>query len=533
MRPDFILFNARIHTVDPSRPWAEALAVAGDRLVDVGSTADILPLAASSTRVLDAGGRLVLPGFNDAHVHLIRGAAEIVGVDLRPARDAAEVAERLAAHAATLPPGTWIRGGYWDHEAWPGRRLPTRDDIDAATPSHPVFVERLDGHMALANTAAFRAAGLADAFDVPAGGSVVRSDEGRPTGIFKDAAMDLVRRAIPPDGVDETMVKARAALAHAASLGLTSLQDMTAGAAELRAYRELQAAGQLTSRIYAMQMCDIAPLVAAGIGTGFGDDWLRIGGCKLFSDGSMGSATAAFFEPYADDEATAGLLMHEPDRLEQLMFEADANGFQLVVHAIGDRANALVLDILERLVAERGPADRRARIEHAQAVRRTDLPRFARLGVIASLQPSHAIDDMRWAARRIGEARCATAYNVRSFADARARIAFGTDWFVEPLNPMLGLYAAVTRQSVHGEPAGGWYPEERIGMADAIRHYTMGSAYAEFADDRKGSLAIGKLADLVVLSRDLFTIPAAEILDTRPHLTMVGGRVTFEDLWKN
>jgi predicted amidohydrolase YtcJ len=522
MRPDFILCNARIHTVDPSRPWAEALAVAGDRLVNVGSTADILPLAASSTRVLDAGGRLVLPGFNDAHVHLIRGAAEIVGVDLRSARDVREVTARLAAHAATLAPGTWIRGGYWDHEAWPEARLPARDDIDAATPSHPVFVERLDGHM-----------GLAAGFDVPAGGSVVRSDDGRPTGIFKDAAMDLVRQAIPPDGIDETLVKARAALAHAASLGLTSLQDMTAGATEMRAYRALQAAGQLTARIYATQMCDVAPLVAAGIGTGFGDDWLRIGGCKLFSDGSMGSATAAFFEPYADDGSTAGLLMHEPDRLEELMFEADANGFQLVVHAIGDRANALVLDILERLVAERGPADRRARIEHAQAVRRTDLPRFARLGVIASLQPSHAIDDMRWAARRIGEARCAISYNVRSFGDAGAPIAFGTDWFVEPLDPMLGIYAAVTRQSVHGEPAGGWYPEERIGMADAIRHYTMGSAYAEFADDRKGSLEIGKLADLVVLSRDLFTISPAEILDTRPHLTMVGGRVAFEDLWKN
>jgi predicted amidohydrolase YtcJ len=528
MRPDFILFNARIHTVDPSRPWAEALAVAGDRLVGVGSTADILPLAASSTRVLDAGGRLVLPGFNDAHVHLIRGAAEIVGVDLRPARDVKEMTARLAAHAATLPPGTWIRGGYWDHEAWPGQRLPTRDDIDAATPSHPVFVERLDGHMALANTAALRAAGLADAFDVPAGGSVVRSDEGRPTGIFKDAAMDLVRRAIPPDGVDETLVKARAALAHAASLGLTSLQDMTAGASEMRAYRALQAAGQLTARIYAMQMCDIAPLVAAGIGTGFGDDWLRIGGCKLFSDGSMGSATAAFFEPYADDGATAGLLMHEPDRLQELMFEADANGFQLVVHAIGDRANALVLDILERLVAERGPADRRARIEHAQAVRRTDLPRFARLGVIASMQSIHATSDRPWAADRIGMARVKEgAYAWRKLLASGARIANGTDAPVEPLDPIRNFHAAVTRSDERGRPPGGYDPEERMTREEALRSMTLDGAYASFQERELGAVEAGRRADLVVLSHDIMRMPAEDLLQARVVYTIVAGKLAY------
>jgi predicted amidohydrolase YtcJ len=531
--PDVIITNARVHTVDRNRPTARAIAIHGERIAAVGSDEEVRPLAASWTRVIDAGGRLVIPGFNDAHVHLIRGAAELVGVDLRPSRDEVDLARRLAAAAATLPKGRWILGGYWDHESWPGRSLPTRAHIDAATPDHPVFVERLDGHMALANTAALRLAGLSDALAVPAGGAAVRDEAGRLTGILKDTAMDLVRRAIPPDGLEETLTKARAALAHAASLGVTTIQDMTVSALELVAYQRLRSAGQLTVRIYAMQNHDISPLVAAGIATGFGDDWLRIGGIKLFSDGSMGSGTAAFFEPYADDPSTCGLLIHAPEQLEQAVFDADAAGFQIIVHAIGDRANTLVLDVLERLIASGGARDRRPRIEHAQVVRPADKARFARLGVIASLQPSHCIDDMRWSARRIGEARSAIAYNIRSFAEAGCRIAFGTDWFVEPLNPMLGLYAAVTRQFTDGTPAAGWYPGERIGLSEAIEYYTLGSAYAEFAEDRKGSITPGKLADLVVLSRDLFSIPPREMLEARPVLTMAGGRVVFEDVWTN
>ncbi|HEY0782028.1 MAG TPA: amidohydrolase, partial [Thermoanaerobaculia bacterium] len=329
--------------------------------------------------------------------------------------------------------------------------------------------------------------------------------------------------------LEETMEKAEAALHHAAALGVTSLQDMTASATQLLAYQRLRAAGRLSARRYSMQAHGIDGLAAAGVATGFGDRWLRIGGRKLFADGSMGSGTAAFFAPYSDDPKTSGLLIQSEAELQKLVFDTDAAGFQVVVHAIGDRANALVLDVFERLVKERGARDRRLRIEHAQVVRPEDKARFARLGVIASLQPSHCIDDMRWAERRIGRERARFSYNWKSFVDAQAHVAFGTDWYVEPLDPMLGLYAAVTRQFPDGTPAGGWFPEERLTLAQAIDFYTQGSAYAEFAEGWKGTLAPGKVADLVVLSRDLFAVPPREILATKPVLTMVGGRVVYED----
>ena len=357
--------------------------------------------------------------------------------------------------------------------------------------------------MGVANALAMKLAVIARDTRAPEGGTIVRDASGEPTGVFKDNAMDLITRAIPPDTLDETIGKARAALKHAASLGVTTIQDMTAGAMELRTYNALRASRELTARIYSIQNHGIEGL-DAGIATGFGDDWIRIGGQKLFADGSMGSGTAAFFEPYTDDPSTSGLVLHTPEALETAIFAADAAGFQVIVHAIGDRANAMVLDAFEKLQQERGPRDRRPRIEHAQVVRDSDKLRFRTLGVIASIQPSHCIDDMRWAEKRIGKDRSRIAYNFKSFANAGARIAFGTDWYVEPLNPMLGLYAAVT-----------------------IEYYTLGSAYAEFAEERKGSITEGKLADMVLLSKDLFSISPREILETKPVLTIVGGRVVY------
>ncbi len=522
---DLIIVDANVHTVDPARPSAEAVAVCGERIARVGTNDDVRRLAGSHTRTIDAHGQLLVPGFNDAHVHFVSGAEELVGVDLRPAKTSQEFAARLRTHAGRLPQGRWILGGYWDHEAWPDKRLPTHELIDAGTLDNPVFVQRLDGHMAVANAAAMKLAGITRDTPSPAGGTIVKDASGEPTGVFKDNAMDLVTRAIPPASLDETIEKARAALKHAASLGVTTVQDMTASATELRAYTALRASGELTARIYSIQNHDIEGLTDAGIATGFGDDWIRIGGQKLFADGSMGSGTAAFFDPYADDPSTSGLLLHTPAALEQAIFAADAAGFQVIVHAIGDRANALVLDAFEKLQRERGRRDRRLRIEHAQVVRDEDKRRFAALGVIASIQPSHCIDDMRWAERRIGPARSRIAYNFRSFADAGARIAFGTDWYVEPLDPMIGLYAAVTRQFADGTPEGGWFPQERLTMAQALEYYTLGSAYAEFAETRKGSITEGKLADLVLLSKDLFTVPPREILDTKAVLTIVGGRI--------
>ena len=526
--PDVIIINAKVHTVDRQRPQAEAVAVCGERISKVGSTADVRALAGRQTTIIDARGRLVVPGFNDAHVHLISGAEQIVGVDLRPARDEQDFAQRLKDHVARVPEGRWIQGGYWDHEAWPSRGLPTKALLDSVTPRHPVFVQRLDGHMGVANSLAMKLAGVRrDARD-PDGGTIVRDGTGEPTGVFKDNAMELITRAVPPPTLDETIEKARAPLAHAASLGVTTIQDMSASGTELQAYQHIRAAGGLTARIYSIQNRSIGGLKEAGIGTGFGDDWLRIGGLKLFADGSMGSGTAAFFEPYTDEPSTSGLLLQTPEALEQAIFDGDAAGFQLIVHAIGDRANAIVLDAFAKLARERGARDRRPRIEHAQVVRDSDKARFKQLNVIASIQPSHCIDDMRWAERRIGKARCGIAYDFKSFVDAGAHLAFGTDWFVEPLNPMLGLYAAVTRQFTDGTPTGGWFPEERISMAQALEFYTLGSAYAEFADDRKGSIAEGKLADLVMLSRDILSIPPREVLDTTAVMTMVGGRVVYE-----
>jgi predicted amidohydrolase YtcJ len=526
---EVVIVDAIVHTVDPERPRAQALAVAGEVIVAIGSNDDMRYLVGSETQVIDAGGRLIVPGFNDAHVHLVMGAEELVGVDLRPSRDAGDMAARVARFAATRPAGEWITGGYWDHEAWPGKALPTREAVDALVPNHPVFVKRLDGHMALANSLAMTLAGITGELSAPSGGTLVRDARGQLTGIFKDAAMDLVTRAIPAATRDSILFRMRAALKHAAALGVTTMQDMTASAAELEAYRALRANGELTARISSIQNYDATGLGFAATSTGQGDDWLRIGGRKFFSDGSMGASTAAFFEPYADDPGTRGLLIHDPARLEQLICGADADGFQPVVHAIGDRANTLVLDIFARLHASRGARPEwRPRLEHAQVIRPDDIARLKPLGVVASIQPSHCIDDMRWAEARVGRARCEQAYNVRSFVDAGVRVAFGTDWFVAPLDPMLGLYAAVTRQFPDGTPADGWFPEQRITLAQAVECYTHGSAYAELAEHRKGRLKLGYLADLVVLSRDIFAVAPRGILDTKPVLTMVGGRVVFD-----
>jgi predicted amidohydrolase YtcJ len=525
--PDIILINGRVHTVDPARPEAEAIAICGERISQVGSTAEIRASATSHTRVIDLEGRRVVPGFNDSHVHFIDGADELLGVNLRPAIDERDFARRLAEHASKVPAGRWILGGYWDHEGWPSKALPTRQIIDSVTPNHPVFVQRLDGHMGLANALAMKLAGITRETPSPDGGTIVRDASGEPTGVFKDNAMGLITRAVPPPSLEEVMDKARAALKHAAEHGVTTVQDMTASSTELAAYQALRERGELTARISSIQNHGIEGLVRAGIKTGFGDDWIRIGGIKLFADGSMGSGTAAFFEPYADDPSTTGLLLQPPEELQKAMIEADAAGFQLVVHAIGDRATAITIDAMEQVARVNGPRDRRPRIEHAQVMRDADKKRMARLGIIASIQPSHCIDDMRWAERRIGRDRCAIAYDFKSFVDAGVKVAFGTDWYVEPLDPMIGLYAAVTRQFPDGTPPGGWFPEERITMAQAVEFYTLGAAYAQYAEGTKGSITPGKLADIVVLSQDVFSISPRQILQTRPVLTMVGGRIVF------
>ena len=524
---DLVLKGGRVWA-GKGLPAATAVAVRDGRVVAVGGESDVAGWTTPATRVIDLAGRLAVPGFNDAHVHFLSGGFGLLSVDLRGAKDEADLARLLGGHARTLPPGTWIREGNWDHEAWPSKALPTRQAIDAATPAHPVFVQRLDGHMSLANSLALRLAGVTRETKDPEGGTIVRDASGEPTGVLKDNAADLVARVIPEPSREMNLRAARAALAEAARVGVTTVQDNSPVDA-LPTYQDLRARGELTARMFVWRYASAMPaLVQTGMRSGLGDEWIRLGALKILSDGSMGSGTAAFFEPYSDDPKTSGLLLQPVPELERMIAEADAAGFQLAVHAIGDRANSLVLDAFEKAARANGPRDRRFRIEHAQVVRKQDLPRFKSLGVVASIQPSHCIDDMRWAEKRIGRERARDSYNFRSFTDAGIAVAFGTDWYVEPLDPRLGLYAAVTREFPGGGPPGGWLPEEKISLADALDLYTRGSAYAEFAEKEKGTLEVGRLADIVVFAADLFRVPPREILATPVDLTIVGGRVVFD-----
>jgi len=523
---DTIFVNGRVY-VQKGR-FETALAVLGDRVLAVGNDAAVRALASKDTRVIDLMGRLVTPGFNDAHVHFLDGGFGLLSVDLRDAKDEAEFAGRIGRHAGGLPKGAWILNGNWDHERWKSQALPTKALIDGVTKDNPVAVNRLDGHMILANSLALRAAGIDRDTKDPFGGTIVRDAFGEPTGILKDNAQDLLYKVLPDPTREMNVRAAKAALAHAASLGVTSVQDNSSIDA-LPTYQQIRAEGGLTARVNVWRPASaLKSLVDAGVRTGLGDDWIRIGAIKILSDGSMGSGTAAFFDPYTDEPITSGLLLYPVEELNRMIDEADAASFQLAVHAIGDRANALVLDAFEKSAAARPRTDRRFRIEHAQVVRRADLPRYAKLRVVASIQPSHCIDDMRWAPKRIGVERCRMAYNFKSFLDAGIPVAFGTDWYVEPLDPRLGLYAAVTRETVEGGPKDGFLPEERIPLDAAIDLYTRGSAYAEFAEDRKGTLEPGSLADLAIFAEDLFKLEPKRILTTPVDLTMVGGRVVFE-----
>ncbi|HWP43012.1 MAG TPA: amidohydrolase [Blastocatellia bacterium] len=529
--PDLALINGRVWTGSRDLPWAEAVASRGERIVAVGSDEEIKKLIAPSTRVIDLRGRLALPGFIDDHTHFIDGGFHLLSVKLRDAATPEEFARRIKAHAARLAPGRWITGGDWDHELWPGGPLPTKELIDAHTPNNPVFVSRLDGHMALANSVALRLAKVTKETKDPPGGTIVRDPRtGEPTGILKDNAMGLVGSLIPDPTDSEYDEALKASLAEAARNGVTSIQDITSWR-HYETYKRWRRDNRLTVRVYARtpmsQWKRQADLVAR---EGAGDGWLRLGGLKAFMDGSLGSTTALFFEPYADVPSTSGLMVDDniPEgKLKENIKAADKAGLQCSVHAIGDKANKLLLDYFEEAARENGPRDRRFRIEHAQHISRADIPRFARLGVIASMQPYHAIDDGRWAEKRIGPARIKTTYAFRSLLDSGATVVFGSDWYVAPLSPILGIHGAVTRQTIDGKNPGGWVPEQKVTVEEAVRAYTSSCAYAEFAEREKGSLETGKLADIVVLSEDIFRTAPADIKKTRVLYTIVGGRIVY------
>jgi len=526
-----ILKNAKVWTVDESRPQAEAVAVSGDRIVMVGSTREVESLQGPETQVLDLQGRRVVPGFNDAHVHFAQGGFNLLSVQLRDAGTPQEFARRIGEFAQKLAKGEWILGGDWDHELWPDAPLPTRQMIDSVTPDHPVLVNRLDGHMSLANSLALRMAGITRATPDPDGGTIVRDAGGEPTGILKDGAMDLVSAKIPPPSRERLREAILAALSEARRLGVTSVQDM-ASPGEFAVYQSLLESGELTVRINCRTpLPEFRRLAALGIRSGFGNPWLRLGALKGFADGSLGSTTALFFEPYQDAPNTSGLpapMMFPEGNMKKLVSEADREHLQVTVHAIGDKANNITLRIFDEVEKENPDWDRRFRIEHAQHLSPSDIPRFATLGVIASMQPYHAIDDGRWAVKRIGSERVKTTYAFRSLLDAGAKLAFGSDWFVAPLNPLLGIYAAATRRTTDGKNPDGWIPEQKITVAEAVKAYTWGSAYATFEENLKGSIAPGKLADLVVLSQDIFSIPPEQIEKTEVVTTIVGGKTVHQ-----
>jgi predicted amidohydrolase YtcJ len=515
--------------MDDALPKAEAVAIRGNQIVAVGSTEKIRALAGKGTRVIDAGGKLVLPGFNDSHAHFLMGGFSLSNVDLRDAKSPEEMAKRLADYAKKIPKGQWILGGDWDHERWPGAPLPTRQMIDAATPDNPVFVSRLDGHMELANTLAIKISGVTRDTKDPDGGLIVRDANGEPTGIFKDAAEDLIK--VPEHSADEKLQAARAATDYAASLGVTSLTDMS-GNEDVGIYQRMLEQGELKTRIYAIRSIVTEDVfLKAGIHQAFGNGMLRIGGLKGFADGSLGSTTAKFFEPYADAPNTRGLwfdqMLPEGIMLKRVL-AADKAGLQVMIHAIGDEANAKILDIYKEVAETNGDRDRRYKIEHAQHLRAIDIPRFGKQRVIASMQPYHCIDDGRWAEKRLGKERCKGTYAFRTLLDSGAVLAFGTDWTVAPLNPLISVYAAVTRRTLDGKNPNGWFPDQKLSVEEAVRAYTVGSAYAEFQDKVKGTISPGKFADLVLLDENIFDIDPVEIENAHVVLTMVDGRVVYE-----
>jgi predicted amidohydrolase YtcJ len=527
--PTLILLNGVIYTGDTSRPRVQAVAIRGEMIVAAGATSEMRRLAGPGTRIVDLQGRFAMPGFNDAHIHLANGGQAKLAVDLEGAKSLVEFQSRIRARLGEFKAGEWVKGRGWDHTLWPEKRFPTRADLDAISSKHPMMFTRVDGHVAIANSLALQLAGVSKHTKDAPGGSIERDAAGEPTGMLKENAMELVSRKVPPLSPAQRRRGIELALAEAARFGVTSLQDNSAWE-DFLVYEQVKKDGLLTARItewlpFLEPLPRLEQMRRQG---GTSDPWVKTGALKAILDGSLGSRTAAMLAPYADDSSTRGILRVEPERLKQMAVERDNAGFQLAFHAIGDRANRVALDAFAAVRNANGPRDRRDRIEHAQVVAPEDFARFAELGVIASMQPVHESTDMRWAEARVGAARSRGAYAWRSMLQRGVRLAFGTDYPVEPVNPLRGLYACVTRELSAGGPPGGWQPQEKISLEECIRAYTAGSAYAQFEDGKKGQIIPGQYADIVVLSADLTRLPAPELLNTEVLQTFVGGRLVYE-----
>jgi predicted amidohydrolase YtcJ len=534
--PDAIFVNGKVWTVDRARPEVEALAVWRDRIVAVGSTDDVKKLAGPATKVMDLQGRRVVPGFYDSHVHLLGSGLQISRVDLKDAADEAEFGRRLVGFDRKMPRDRWMLGGEWDHDRTFNGQLPTAELIDKYVKDRPAFLRRYDGHMAIVNTHVLRLAGITAATADPAGGVIYRKPGTKePSGVLRDNAMGLVDRLIPPPSEAEIVEAVRSALDEARRVGVTSLEDMDGSDAAtrrtlFRLYQRLARAGQMTARVdLRWPLAEWQELARLAVQADFGNDYVRIGGVKGFVDGSLGSSTAKMFEPFLNEPGSTGVFVTPRDKLSEWIIGADKAGLSVAVHAIGDRANAELLDIFAEASRVNGPRDRRFRIEHVQHLRPQDYRRFHELGVIASMQPYHAVDDGRWAEGRIGSGRCASSYAFGSLLKEQALVAFGSDWSVAPLNPLLGIDAAVNRRTLDGKHPNGWFPDQKITAAQAVEAYTLASAYASFQDRDRGSLAPGKLADFVVLSRDILADSERDgIAGAAVVTTVVGGKIVYE-----
>jgi len=519
----------KVWTGDTTRPFAAAVATRGDTVLAVGDSATIAAYVGEKTRVLANGSGLITPGFMDDHVHFLDGGFQLSSVDLRSSDSPAEFIRRLQAFAAERRPGEWILGGDWDHERWPGSPLPRHEWIDSVTPNNPVFVSRLDGHMALANRLAMQAAGITKATKDIEGGTIVRDPKtGEPTGVFKDEAMGPVYGVMPEPSEAQVDAALARAMQFAATKGVTAVGSVSAQWSQVAGLLRARKNGTLSLRF------SLYPALAGWhrvadslVANGPGDDWIRLAGVKGFVDGSLGSTTALFFEPYADDPRTSGLLTTPEDSLRSQIGRADSAGLQVAVHAIGEKANALVLDIYDSVAKAHGARDRRFRIEHAQHLRPQEVERMATQGVIASMQPYHLSDDGRWAGKRLGS-RVGDSYVFRSLLDHKAHLAFGSDWTVASIDPLLGIWAAVTRRTLDGKNPGGWIPEQKISLDEALHAYTTSNAYGVFAEATRGMLKPGYRADLVLLDQDLFSIPPEAIETAHIRTTVTGGKVVYQ-----
>ena len=535
-KADMVIINAKVFTIDKDNPSAQAVAIRGEIIIAVGTTSEISSLIEKgSTKVINAGGRLVIPGFNDAHVHF--GPLDPDYIELRYTIDPSVITKKVKDQVARSRPGELIQGGHWEHEMFIDKKWPTKELIDNASPVNPVILSRADGHSVLVNSFVLKTSGITKNTPDPFGGTIQKdSVTGEPTGIIKENAMELIKSGETKRVKTAEEEKASIwhgyllALKEARELGVTSVQ--VPGSADFEAYEKLQKVGELTCRIDIGKSLTADPILLKNylkLKEKYPKEgnWIRFGYLKGFMDGTIGSGTALMFEPFNDNPSTSGLALIQYDEMEKMIIAADKLGFQIGVHAIGDKGNNWVLNAYEKAEKVNGKHDSRHRIEHAQTLQPSDIPRFAMLGIIASMQPTHCISDKKFCEKRIGPERAKGAYAWKSLADAGTIIAFGTDYQVEPLNPMEGLYAAVTRKDRLGEDGEGWHPEQKIKMDEAIKFYTLGSAYSQFMEDRKGMIKKGFLADIVIVDKDLLTIPANEIMKTKVDYTISGGKVVY------